>query len=460
MSREATRSQRDWLGGEVAAWMGMGLVGPEQARTLLDLYESPEAFKARQRSRGELTLLALAATFAGLGVLLLVGYNWDQMPAALKVTAIFAALCGTHAAGFWLRYQLGWRQLSEAAFFLGCLFFGSALWLLAQIFHISSDNYDALWWWAIGVIPFALLLDTLLLHLLLAGLLALWVGFDILSLGRLMFWHVPDGCYSLPLLAAPGLWWAYRKRSPMAVGIYVALFAWWVVLQPIAWKLPANPTFFIGAIGSLMLIAAALHPPRSALAIPYRFYGVAIVGGTLVPLGFLQFNQEIDRMHELNPFGGVQQMTLIAILTVATLGVAYVLRILPRGDATGDSRPTIETPWEFVRRQAMPFGFLAMFAFLACYVPVTSEPWLPTIMANAAMIVLALALLRSGLTEDRGRPFAVGVAYLLFWAVLRYMDLFGAFGGMLGAALVFFLCGGAMLAVALYWRNRKAVTLV
>jgi hypothetical protein len=47
----------------------------------------------------------------------------------------------------------------------------------------------------------------------------------------------------------------------------------------------------------------------------------------------------------------------------------------------------------------------------------------------------------------------------LLWAVLRYVDLFGAFGGMLGAALVFFICGAVLFGVALYWRNRKAVPL-
>ena len=230
----------------------------------------------------------------GLGVLLLIGYNWEQMPAPLKVTAIFGALIGTHAAGFGLRYRLGWRRLSEVVFFLGCLFYGAAIWLLAQIFHIESSNYDALWWWAIGVLPFALLLDTILLHLLFAGLLALWVGFEVLSLERLI-WGVPSAGYSLPFLVAPGLWWAYRKSSATTVGIYVPLLAWWVVLQPIAWKLQANPTFFIGAVGSLMLLVAALHPPRSQMAIPYRFYGIALVGATLVPLSFHQFNENVVR---------------------------------------------------------------------------------------------------------------------------------------------------------------------
>ena len=37
------------------------------------------------------SLLALAATFVGLGVLLLVGYNWEQMPPPRKVTAVAAS---------------------------------------------------------------------------------------------------------------------------------------------------------------------------------------------------------------------------------------------------------------------------------------------------------------------------------------------------------------------------------
>ncbi len=131
----------------------------------------------------------------------------------------------------------------------------------------------------------------------------------------------------------------------------------------------ANPTFFIGAIGSLMLLVAALHSPRSEMAIPYRFYGIALVGATLVLLRFHGFNEEVVR-------GG-------------------------------------GTLW----------------------------------------------LVRFGLIEDRSRAFGAGVGYLLLWAVLRYIDLFGAFGGMLGASLLFFACGGALTGVALYWRNRKAVSL-
>ncbi len=458
MSRSITSSQRDWLDGEIAAWREQGLVDDDQARAILGVYESRESFQARQQSRGLFTVLALAATFVGLGVLLLIGYNWEQMPAPLKVVAIFGALIGTHAMGGILRYQLGWRRLSEVAFFLGCLLFGAAMWLLAQIFHISSSNYDALWWWALCSLPFALLLDTLLLHLLFAVLLAFWVGFEVLSLERLI-WGVPSGAYSLPFLVAPGFWWAYRKGSAQALGIYLPLLAWWLVLLPIAWKLAANPTYFIGAVGSLMLLVAAMHPAKSAMAIPFRFYGVAVVGATLIPLSFHDFNDGMHRAWSAHPTSGVEQMLVILIVAAVTFILAYFLQ---RGASPGPDVPKPsfgENVRDIVRRQALSCGLLALFTFLAVWSPSTGDPWVPTIAANVAMLFVAFWLIRLGLTEDRGRPFTVGVAYLLLWAVLRYVDLFGAFGGMLGAATVFMLCGAALFGVALYWRHRKAVAL-
>jgi uncharacterized membrane protein len=458
MSRVITRAQRDWLEAEIAGWRDLGFLSADQTERLLGLYETKEAFAARQQSLGLLTLLAIAATFIGLGVLLLIGYNWDQMPSSLKITAIFGAVIGTHALGFRLRYQTGWRQLSEVFFFLGCLFYGSAMWLLAQIFNISSSNYDALWWWALGSLPFALMLDTVLLPLLVAALLSLWVGFDVLSLDRL-FWGLPDGAYSLPLLVAPGLYWSYRKGSALGVGIYVPVLAWWLVLLPIAWKLEANPTFFIGAVGSLMVLVAAMHPPGSEMAIPFRFYGVAIVGATLLPLGFYQFNKEVMNGTDIHAISGVEQMVMILIVAALTLTLAFFLQRSTAGDQSVARRSFADSLREIAGRQAIPCGLLGLFAFLALWSPVTGDAWVPTIAANAAMIGLAFWLIRLGLVEDRGRPFAVGVAYLLLWAVLRYIDLFGAFGGMLGAASIFFLCGAALFSVGLYWRNRKAVSL-
>jgi hypothetical protein len=81
---------------------------------------------------------------------------------------------------------------------------------------------------------------------------------------------------------------------------------------------------------------------------------------------------------------------------------------------------------------------------------------LPTLLVNAAMVAGAFWLMQVGLQEDRGRPFGAGVIYFLLWAVLRYVDLFGV-RSMIGAAMMFFACGGVLFAVGRYWQGRREV---
>ena len=123
-----------------------------------------------------------------------------------------------------------------------------------------------------------------------------------------------------------------------------------------------------------------------------------------------------------------------------------------------ENRVTARARWcETARRQWLPVGLLSLMMFLFVWWLLDSGPLLPTILANVAMIVLGFWLIGTGLREDSGRTFAAGVVYLLVWAVMRYIDLFGDFGGMLGAAGMFLACGVALFAVAWFWRHRKEV---
>jgi hypothetical protein len=72
------------------------------------------------------------------------------------------------------------------------------------------------------------------------------------------------------------------------------------------------------------------------------------------------------------------------------------------------------------------------------------------------MLGLAFWLMMVGMREERAFPFSAGVLYFLAWSVMRYADLFGEFGGMLGASCMFFTCGLAIAGFALYWHRRKA----
>jgi Predicted membrane protein (DUF2157) len=446
MSKRAiTAKQRAWLLDELSLWRRDAIVSEQQAQHIADLYEGAGEMAERGRSRSVFILMAAAATLMGLAALLLIGYNWDQLSRWTKLAIVLVVIGLTHAAGFSLRYRRNSAALSENVFFLGCLFYGAGIWLVAQVFHINAHYPDGVWWWAIGVLPFALCLETRLLHALLVGLLALWAGQEVLNFAHLGGWlfgrwdFLPNGAYSLPLLALPGIVWAYRKQSVKTLSLYVPLLAWWTVLQVYAWHVDSNPLYFVGSVGALMLVAAEAHAAGSRFAIPYRYYGSLLVGGVLVPLSFYELNQ-----HMIGEWAGrVGPPALLALLGLAVVLVVH--RTVPR-------------------RQAIPLGLALLMALLPLLTAgcrssscADAAALLPTILVNVAMVAGAFWLMQVGLQEDRGRPFGAGVLYFLLWAVMRYVDLFGDFGGMLGAAAMFFMCGGALFAVARYWQGRKEV---
>ncbi len=459
--REITDRQRRWLVGELGWWRTRGLVDDGQAARILDLYGTPEEIAERRGAQALFTLSGLAALLVGLAVLLLIAYNWEAMPAASKLFLVFTTLVSTHAGGFYVRYRQGRRTASEVLFFLGCLCFGGAIALVAQILHINSDSPDLFWWWAVGSLPFALCLDTLLLHALVVGLLAFYAGFAILgtaTTGRGFLWlfGMPvNAAFSVPLLALPGLLWAYRRGSAKTVALYVPLLAWWVIMQPFAWRFDANPTYFIGCVGGLFLILAECHPEESPLAIPYRFFGAALMGGVLIPLSYYDYHRYLNVAN----FNATLMVEMVAALIVSVLVVAGVAEIERRAATLAGERPVslAQAIWTENRRRWLPIGFTLFLAFLAFYGILVHEPLLPTVLANAAMVVLAVWLIQLGLRENRGLPFSGGVLYFLLWVMLRYVDLFGNFGGMLGASAMFFLCGATLFGLATYWRRRKVV---
>src|SRR5205807_743113 len=105
------------------AWRDEGILSQDQQLRILDRYETSIEVAERQRSRAIFVLMGVAALLVGLAVLLLIGYNWEALPRALKVAIILAVILSTHAAGFYLRYRRQALILSEIIFFLGCLFY-------------------------------------------------------------------------------------------------------------------------------------------------------------------------------------------------------------------------------------------------------------------------------------------------------------------------------------------------
>ncbi len=454
--REISDGQHDWLAAEMESWSALGLLTEDQVDRILELYGTPEQRADRRGGRAVSVITSLAALLVGLGVLLLVAFNWQALSTAMKLGLIVLATAASHAGGWFLRFRLGRRTASDVLFFLGCLFYGGAIWQTAQAFNITVASNAGFWWWAVGSLPFAVASQSLPLHALVVAILAVYTGLS--TLGWIMggWWgtsrRLVDPAYSVPLLALPGLIWAYRRKSAGGVGLYVMLLSWWVLVQPTAWGLDDAPIFWVGSVGALLLLIAECHPPRSALAIPHRYFGVLLTGGVLLLLSFYDFNE-----HAMNRVPSTAVIVETAVAAAAAVGMVVLAAELERRRA-GLASARVGNAFLDERRR-VPLGLVLMMALMGFWNAMVGTPLAPTVAANVAMLGLALWLILVGLREDRGRPFTAGVLYFLTWAVCRYIDLFGDLGGMLGAALMFFLCGGALFGVARFWqgRNRKEV---
>lgn len=465
---------RRWLCAEMELWVNRGILSLDQKRNIEELYETQSETAQRKNTVAIFSIMGIAAAFVGLGVLLLIGYNWQVMPSPLKLAIIFGLLLGVYGVAFRLRANPARKTFSEIAFLFGNIFYGVAIWQIAQIFNIQSHYPNGLWVWAMAILPFALCLDTILLHVLLAAVLAIWVGTEIIGYHHLGVWffgwrhYLHNGAYTLPLFAALGLIWAYRKRSPATVGLYALLACWWIILLCVAWDCPLNPIYFVGTVGGLMLFAAECHPTGSELAAPYRKLGILLVVGTLIPLGFVDFHREL-----LYHYSREWAIVVGLLIVVAGVLAAVAAELLKRRYSQNEASFPFQV---MLRRHWMP---LSMMLFVAgtclwhsmyelpapCYYNYNYAPWLdrsftitliPALTANALILVFSIWMIRVGLREENGRIFAGGVILTLAVAVMRYIDLFEKAGGMIGAALMFFLCGTVLFGVARFWQTRKS----
>jgi uncharacterized membrane protein len=461
--------QRRWLITELAEWRQHGIVSAEQAERMIACYETPADVGRRKQQRFTFAILGIAALLFGAAVLLLIGYNWEALPRLAKIGIIFGVIAATHGTGFYLRFVQGARWTSELVFLLGCLFYGAGIWLVAQVFHLDAHWPDGLWWWALGVLPFALCLESLLLHCLYAGLLAVWAGSEVFGFRHLEMWlfgvcPLPNGAYSLLLMALPGLLWGYRKGSVAALWLYVPLLTWWLVVLSFGWHLDHQTVFMIGTIGALLVIIAENHRAGSALAVPYRALGVLLTAGALVPMGYGDYLRHVTRYDYYWYYrgSGFSPATFaLAVAIVMLLAVTVALSGLLKSRAAGETDSPGARLMALLQAQWLPAGLSIAMAFMALWTIIChgeDGAWvLPTIVANVCIVVFAIWLMRTGLRDDRGLPFAFGVGYFVLWAICRYCDLFGERGGMLGASLMFFLCGAMLVGLGVYWRRRKEV---
>jgi len=143
-------SEQRWLQTRVQAWQEAGLVTEPQA-TQIEKFEE----EANQKRASGFEMLAyLGGLCIALGIILLIGYNWENIPPPVRQLGFMATLTGVAFGAHWFATHL---QLSAALQMIWLILPLAGIGLWGQVYNLSGDAYKPLFLWSVLSFPIALL---------------------------------------------------------------------------------------------------------------------------------------------------------------------------------------------------------------------------------------------------------------------------------------------------------------
>lgn len=129
-------------------------------------------------------ILVIAALLIAAGIFSFIASNWQVMTKPVKVVVILVTMIIAYGLGWYCKEQKKLEKTGEAFFLLGVLIYGAGIFLVGQIFNITSNWPDAFILWMLGTLALAFALESLTFFYLAIplGLVAVfWYPIDILN---------------------------------------------------------------------------------------------------------------------------------------------------------------------------------------------------------------------------------------------------------------------------------------
>lgn len=171
---------------ELEAWQKDNLIREDQAQALLARYGllAGETPRTLHRSRMVSILAVLGVVLVGVGVILLIGANWEYIPKWTRLLLLILATAAVYFGGYRMAYKSkSYPKVGLALLLLGSLFWGASIFLIGQMYQLGGfdggGERQAVLYWFIGVLPLAYALSSPL-HMLLALVLGtIWLNMSL-----------------------------------------------------------------------------------------------------------------------------------------------------------------------------------------------------------------------------------------------------------------------------------------
>lgn len=421
------KAHADWLLHELPGLVERGVLDAAAAERLRAHYAGAAA---QPGFWGRVLFPVLGAVLIGLGIVLLVAHNWDQLSRGTRLGLAAAPLLAGQLACAWTLLRASssraWREGSAA---FTALAFAAALALVSQIYHFPGDLDRYLLTCSLVALPLVYLLDASLLAALCA---AGFTGWAFASPDRDTSLFAVVGLFAL---LVPHLW-QQARREPQGPRLSLTLAA----LVPLffaatLYGLPHLPRLSLWWLAQFGAILVMLESQRAGSVLPLWRRPLAVYGGsaTIVAalIGSFPDNWR-DWSWSLRP----EQLPQAWVFLGAGLAVLAVLtwRAWQRGDRLS-------------ALQAFP-------ALLMALVASADSRALAVVLAlllSVYVLVLGLALIRHGMQARQTATATRGLFLITLLVLLRFVDTEWSFTA---RGIAFMLIGAAFLAVNLWLRRR------
>lgn len=384
----------------INSWVKEKIITKEQAAKI---EKSVAEYNSSSMSQNFIRAVSIIGALAlGLGVILFVASNWEEISSVVKVFILAGSTFFTLVIGHYLReVRTAYEKTGGALIFLAALLFGASVMLIAQIYHVNAHAHWLLLLWLLGILPMVYIYRLKALAFMAVVLTLFWTGF-------------------------------FSFRGVNFDENFLRAF-------PTIFMLTGTALFGLGGLNYF-------SDKLKDIARSFRVLGVLVGVLALMPLTFRFFSGQIDSngylgfmsLGELakNSPSLVQSLLLFSVVSVISLGINLYFN-------PAKARFNI---WE----NTIPMLF-AVFGTLVYLFPVDSN--LYTIIYNVGTSALLIFLFFVGF--NRRDASILNVAYLgtFVYLILKYFDVF--FDRI--DKWSFFIIGGAVLLIGavLMEKNRR-----
>ena len=227
-----------------------GLITETQAKDIRQYWANKPSFGSQ---RLLVVFSLLGALLIGLGIILVVAHNWDNLGRLTKTAfAIIPVLIGQAAIWYTLKRKPESRAWREGSGVFLLLAVGACLAMVSQIYHIEGEIHEFLFMWLWLALPIIYVVDSSLASLLFIGG-ASWYGTE-LAYGT--YPSITPWFYWLFMLLALPYYLRLRKERPNSNYQFFHDWAWPLSLVVCLGTLSADLPVYMWLAYHLFLIGS------------------------------------------------------------------------------------------------------------------------------------------------------------------------------------------------------------